>query len=303
MAMRDDRQPGLGRPIPGGSSGPEKAGLPAPEALPERHARYCWARGLVAGRKVLDAGCGAGWGTALLATHAREAVGIDHLPFAIADARRESANRASFRQGDLQQLPFADDEFDVVVCFEAIAQVADPELVFDELARVLRPNGLLLVSSPNRGAYPPGNPLHLSELTSDELETSLASRFSNVVMLRQQTYYASLLGTAATLETDDLEIRIDADVRKGAGGGPGGELYAIAVASNGGLPPEPARIVLGDSVDHSEQRRQTEAWQRRCVRAEAEAMAMRLELDYVRRLQDAALERSTTDSPPPMPES
>lgn len=252
---------------------------------PERHARYGWAVGLVAGRKVLDAACGVGWGTALLASSAHQAIGIDLSPAAIADAEREHGDRVAFRQGDLRELPFEDGEFDVVACFEAISQIPDPEPALDELRRVLRRGGLLLISSPNRGVYPEGNPLHSSELTSDELEASLRNRFLNVAVFRQHTHYASLLGTAATLEVENPEIRIDADVRKVEGISSGSELYAIAAASDGELPPEPARIVLGEAVDYEEQRRLTATWQRRCMRAEAEAMAMRLEIDHLRGAQ------------------
>jgi 2-polyprenyl-3-methyl-5-hydroxy-6-metoxy-1,4-benzoquinol methylase len=83
-------------------------------------------------------------------------------------------------------LPFDDDSFDVVVCFEAIEHTGDTERTLDQLARVLRPNGLLFVSSPNPAVYPPGNPFHLNEETPAELLRKAAGRFAQVRLFRQQ---------------------------------------------------------------------------------------------------------------------
>jgi SAM-dependent methyltransferase len=247
-----------------------------PTLEPERQVRYAWAARLLAGSRVLDAGCGTGSGTALLAGCAREAIGVDTSPLAIDDARRLHARpRLQFRQADMRDLPFDEAEFEAVVCFEALSQVSDPELALDELARVLGAGGLLLVSVPNRERYPPGNPLHLSEMSSAELERSLATRFASVVVYRQQTYHASLLSTAATLAHDDPNVRIDLEARKTWGEPPGSELYAVAAASDGRLPAEPAEMALGRSIDLVDQQRRLQDLEQRCVKAEAEVVALR----------------------------
>ncbi len=264
----------------------------APE--PEHFARYGWAQRLVAGGRVLDVGCGSGHGTRLLAGHARQAVGVDISAVAVTEAMREHGDHAEFHQGDMCRLPFEDAEFDAIACFETISQTADVERALDELRRVLLPGGLLLISAPNRGVYPSGNPLHLTELTSRELEDALATRFANVAVHREQTYHATLLGTAATLAHDDPAVRIGADVTKIVGDSPGGELYAVAVASDGQLPPEPALVVLGKRIDLDEQRRLIELWQERCVRAEAEALALRNEVNVAQAHREAALVRAKT---------
>jgi ubiquinone/menaquinone biosynthesis C-methylase UbiE len=252
---------------------------------PERYARYGWAARLTASARVLDAGCGTGHGTAILAEHARSAVGIDVSPPAIEDARRDHEKRAEFLEADMRRLPFSDGEFDAVVCFEAISHLAEPGLALDELRRVLARGGLLLVSSPNRGVYPPGNPLHLSEMTSEELKRSLSRRFANVAVYRQQDYHASLLCSEATLAHENPAVRVDAEVTKVAGGPSGSELYAVAVASDGALPGEPAHVALGEDVDYEEQRRLLEMWQERAIRAEAEVAEMRKQIHAVRRMQ------------------
>jgi O-antigen biosynthesis protein len=238
----------------------------------ERHARYRWAARIAGAGKVLDAGCGIGRGTACLATYAHEAIGVDISPAAIEEAKTAFGDQARFHEADVRHLPFGDGEFDVVVCFEVIAHVLDTELVLDELHRVLRPGGMLLISSPNRDVYPAGNPLHLREMTRDELEEHLASRFANVALYGQHTYFASLLGVAATLAH---EVQVDADVAKLVGSPPGSELYSIAAATDAALPPEPAIVVLGEHPDYEQQRHELAAWRQRAIEAEAEALALR----------------------------
>jgi O-antigen biosynthesis protein len=241
---------------------------------PEWFARYRWAAEVVSGR-VLDAACGTGHGTALLARVADVAVGVDFAPPALERARREHGAVAEFREGDLRDLPFDDAVFDHALCFEAIAHVREPETVVDELRRVLRPGGLLLISAPNRGVYPPGNPLHLSEISSLELQALLDARFANVAIYRQQTYFASLLGAASLLGQADLDAELDVGVAKLTGGPLGSELHAVAAATDGELPSAPASLSIGEEVDYADQRRMLEEWQRRAIEAESEVLALR----------------------------
>ncbi|HEX6687818.1 MAG TPA: class I SAM-dependent methyltransferase [Solirubrobacterales bacterium] len=248
------------------------------EAVPEREVRYRWAASILAGDTVLDAACGRGWGTARLASRAARTVGVDLSPGAIADARREHGDRAEFREGDLRQLPFGDDEFDSVVCFEAITHVADPGQALDELRRVLRAGGVLLISSPNRDAYPPGNPLHLSETSSAELEQLLHARFRNVAVYGQQTYVASLLADTAVPGRQNPDEPTSVKVTRAAAGPLGSEAHSVAVASDEELPPAPAWLAIGEEVDRQAQRRLLEEWQERAMQAEAEALALRKEL-------------------------
>lgn len=243
---------------------------------PGRHARYLWAAELLQGSRVLDAACGRGEGTAVLAGHAT-AVGVDFSPAAILEARHAHGGVAEFREGDLVALPFADGEFDHAVCFEAIAHVRDPARTITELRRVMRPGGLLLISAPNREAHPPGNPLHLSPVSPGELGAMLRERFANVAVHRQQTYFASLLGDA-TLSFDDSDGAIEPEVRKLAGGPAGSELHAVAVATDGELPPPPAWLAIGEGLDLIQQRELLREWQERAVRAEARALALGKEL-------------------------
>jgi SAM-dependent methyltransferase len=256
-----------------------------PGLVAERFARYSWAASLVTGKDVLDAGCGIGWGTAQLAERARKAVGVDISLPAIGEARHTYGDRMAFRREDLRELPFADGEFDVVVCFETVERVEEPNIALDEMRRVLKSDGLLLISAANRDAYPPGNPFHLHEFSAVEVRNALIARFSKVAVHRQHTYFASLLASEETVELDDPSRRVEAEVTKMTGDRRDDALYAVAAATDGELPPAPARIVFGHGVDHEEQRRLTAMWQERALRAEIEADAIRTELEFVRRDQ------------------
>lgn len=263
-----------------------------PGLVAERLARYAWAASLADDAVVLDAGCGIGWGTAKLAERARRAVGVDLSPPAVVAAARAHGAAAEFHQADLCDLPFEDAEFDLVVCFETIERVERPGRAFDELRRVLKPAGVLLISAANRDAYPPGNPFHLHELDAAELREALTARFARVAVHRQHAYFASLLAGDEDLALDDPSRRLDVAVHKLAGERPEDALFSLVAASDGKLPPPPGRLVVGHGIDHEERRRLTEAWRERALQAESTAAAISIEMSFLDERLEAALERA-----------
>jgi SAM-dependent methyltransferase len=126
-----------------------------------------------AGRDVLEAGCGEGYGADLIAGVARRVVAVDYDEAAVAHVRARYA-RVQVMQANLAQLPLPDASVDVVVNFQVIEHLWDQAQFVSECARVLRPSGLLMVSTPNRITFSPGrdtpiNPFHTRELNADEL--------------------------------------------------------------------------------------------------------------------------------------
>lgn len=100
---------------------------------------------------VLDAGCGSGRVFRhRQAGNVRRIVGID-----VTDEPRENENLTDATKGDLGKLPFRDDQFDIAIVSHVAEHLVDPEAVFGELARVLRPAGRLLLLTPNRWHYVP----------------------------------------------------------------------------------------------------------------------------------------------------
>jgi ubiquinone/menaquinone biosynthesis C-methylase UbiE len=217
----------------------------------EHLARYRWASGIVAGRRVLDAGCGTAYGSALLAeAGAQEVVGIDLVEDVLIRATSRMPASVTLQTADVTALPFADGSFDVVVCFEVIEHLNEPELALNEFRRVLTEEGVLAVSSPNRDVYPAGNPHHVHEYTPAELEEALTRRFAHTRVERQHTWISSGVFPDADFSVgDDGELKAGLHVRKLASDKPGAELYTVALASQQPLPAVLPTLELAVAVE------------------------------------------------------
>jgi ubiquinone/menaquinone biosynthesis C-methylase UbiE len=123
------------------------------EAL--EHALLFRQAGAVAGRDVLDAGCGDGTlARAFAAAGAARVVGVDADARMIARARAATApGGPGFAVADIGRLPFADASFDVVSVITVLAFVPDAAGAVRELARVLRPGGVLLIGDLGKWSF------------------------------------------------------------------------------------------------------------------------------------------------------
>jgi SAM-dependent methyltransferase len=163
--------------------------------------RYAFARGYGAGKRVLDAACGEGYGTALLGATAAQVAGVDIDPVTLAHAAAQYAARpnVAFHQASATALPFADASFDLVVSFETIEHLekADQPRMLAEFARVLAPGGLLILSAPNRVEYSEkqnySNPFHRHEHDRAELDALLATHFAARRFYHQRVWLGSTL--------------------------------------------------------------------------------------------------------------
>lgn len=152
----------------------------------QRHVvAYEFAAARIAGRRVLDAGCGEGYGTEILAATAAEVVGVD-LDKAVVGRAATRYRRARFETADLQALPYPDGSFDAVVSLQVIEHLPSPRDFLGEIARVLAPRGTAIVSTPNRLTFSPEgirNPFHTFELSPSELRALASDHFAVQEML------------------------------------------------------------------------------------------------------------------------
>lgn len=141
-----------------------------------------------AGARVLEAGCGEGYGAELIASHAASVLALDYdEPTARHVAAAHPALSTSL--ADLGALPATSGSFDVVVTMQVIEHLTDQPRFLAECLRVLRRGGTLVVSTPNRLTFSPGrdtplNPYHTRELSAPELDGLLREAGFEVQSMR-----------------------------------------------------------------------------------------------------------------------
>ena len=158
----------------------------------EHLARYAFAARLSRGRRVLDLGCGTGYGSDELASLALSVTALDIAPDALVTARSHYTRRnLDFAAADGARLPFRDASFDLVVAFEVIEHLADWPGLLSEARRVLAPGGQLIVSTPNKLYYAESrqatgpNPYHEHEFEYEEFRQALEQHFRYVSLFLQ----------------------------------------------------------------------------------------------------------------------
>jgi GT2 family glycosyltransferase/protein-L-isoaspartate O-methyltransferase/glycosyltransferase involved in cell wall biosynthesis len=217
----------------------------------EHYHRYLFAAALAPGRRVLDVATGEGYGAAMLATQADEVVAVDIDDAAVEHARANyRLANLSFRQGDMLELSeLADGSFDLVTCFEALEHVDDHDRVISEVQRLLAPEGILLLSTPDRVVYTMeqgrDNPFHTHEVSQDEL-VDLLSDFAHVRVWGQNVAVGSVMIPLGSEHNSGEVLTL---TRKQDGWTPGVKLsstYLLAVASSAALPELPDYSTLVD---------------------------------------------------------
>lgn len=182
----------------------------------EHKQRYHAILDLVKNKKVLDAACGEGYGTNLISQHAEFVWGIDISEDSIdwATTAYHSKN-IEFKVSDIQTLPISDQSVDVVVSFETIEHVDEKaqEQFLNEIKRVLKPNGILIMSTPDKRLYSDvvgfTNTFHIKEFYEHEFQSFLQSKFKHIQMFRQGFKTFSYLGTCHMEQEDAPYYRLD----------------------------------------------------------------------------------------------
>jgi 2-polyprenyl-3-methyl-5-hydroxy-6-metoxy-1,4-benzoquinol methylase len=185
------------------------------DLLNEHVARYTFAARLARGKRVLDAGCGAGYGSAELAQAADSVVGVDRAPEAIDFARANYClPNLRFEQASCDALPHPGGSFDLVVAFEVIEHLDNWREFLLEVRRVLAPTGQLIISTPNKLYYTESrgatgaNPFHAHEFDFEEFQSELRAVFPHVSMYLENHVEGVTFQPHETGHT--VEVRVDA---------------------------------------------------------------------------------------------
>ena len=210
----------------------------------EHVSRYAFAARWAPGARVLDLGCGEGYGTAELASRARIAVGLDLSTEAVLHAKAAYAlPNVSFLPASVTSVPFRDGSFDLITAFEVIEHLDDWRTLLSEARRLLQFGGVFLVSTPNkeyyidsRGSSGP-NPFHTHEFEFDEFRTVLKEFFPQCTVLLQNHLEAFAFYQHGVPSA--IEGRMD-----GVRGTPQQAHFFLAVCSLGSAPPLPGFLFV-----------------------------------------------------------
>jgi 2-polyprenyl-3-methyl-5-hydroxy-6-metoxy-1,4-benzoquinol methylase len=154
----------------------------------EHFARYFFAKDFCLAKKVIDIGCGYGYGTKYLSGFAKEALGIDVSEEAISYANEKYANKqCAFSVKDCIEIGTMEERFDVGVCFELIEHLPSEchQDFMQGVAKILKKDALLVVSTPNYLIYKGKNPFHKKEYTPSEFNRMLRMFYHDVRLFAQ----------------------------------------------------------------------------------------------------------------------
>jgi 2-polyprenyl-3-methyl-5-hydroxy-6-metoxy-1,4-benzoquinol methylase len=205
----------------------------------EHTIRYLFASQFTTSKSVLDAACGSGYGSAILSkSGATKVVGIDNSSEAIEYCEKNyKKENLEFKKDNCEKITL-DTTFDVVVSFETIEHLKNQDNFLTEVKRVLKDDGIFIVSTPNTDTYPSDNPFHYKEFTESEFKLFLGKYFSNITIFYQ--YYPSSMAiskpadimndlkinffNAQTYQIDDISKKFNLDNSDG--------LFFVAICSN-----------------------------------------------------------------------
>jgi ubiquinone/menaquinone biosynthesis C-methylase UbiE len=171
----------------------------------EHFTRYYCAQDLVKGKVVLDIACGSGYGTQLLAKGAKKVYGVDVSRDAVEYARKKfPAKNVEYLTGDATKIPLDDNSVDVVVTFETIEHIKDYHRFLTEVKRVLKDDGLAIISTPNDTEFAEGNHFHVHEFTYKELIREVKKYFKNIDSYFQATWKYVAIGSDKFMQQEGL---------------------------------------------------------------------------------------------------
>ncbi len=197
--------------------------------------RYSFASSRVKGKVVLDIACGEGYGSNFLSLSAAKVYGIDIDANTISRAKEKyHRDNIEFLTGSTSKIPLDDNSIDIVISFETLEHHNEHDEMFIEMIRVLKPNGIIIVSTPDKYYYSDvrnfNNSFHVKELYKQEFIDLVSKYFSNSIFFSQ--IYTNGISVLMDLEKAEKKIEFyHGDFQNVRDFSPIPK-YLIAVASN-----------------------------------------------------------------------
>ena len=224
------------------------------ESTNEQLHRYALALEMAAGKQVLDIVSGEGYGANLMASVAAQVIGVDTNAVTVALANRKyKRDNLKFLTGETDKIPCATQSFDIVVSFENIEHHDQHEGMMQEIKRVLKPGGLLIISSTDKLYYSDKpqfkNAFHIEGLYHNEFESLLKKYFKNISFLRQRSFWGSIIvpqsepTAEAEMYTGNYDGITHTDIEA---------KYIIALASDSAVPLFKTSLFNGETVLRSQ---------------------------------------------------
>ena len=178
--------------------------------LARHRAAYVYAIERAPEGRVLDLGCGSGYGTAELSEALPHVFGLDR----VSPDRGARGRGVSYVRADLEAVPLLPASFDLISSFQVIEHLVDPIIYLSAMAKLLRPEGTALVTTPNLLTSDKENPFHVHEYEPEELRKCLSRHFREVEMYgvgtsaRAARYFDERLKRIALIvKIDPLRLR------------------------------------------------------------------------------------------------
>lgn len=167
--------------------------------------RYAIAFDYIIDKEVVDIACGEGYGSFLMSKYAKNVTGIDIDEDTIINANSKyKNNNLSYLQGDVSEIPLQSSTIDAVISFETIEHTTKHDEIMQEIKRVLKPDGLLIMSSPDKSNYSEKrgfiNKYHVKELYSEEFKNLIKKYFKYDKMLFQRYFHGSMIFSEGNIE-------------------------------------------------------------------------------------------------------
>lgn len=196
----------------------------------EHLVRYACASELVKGKVVLDIASGSGYGTKFVSKTAKKVYGVDISKESIEYSKAYfNAENIEYLVGDGKNIPIEDNKVDAIVSFETVEHIENYEKFLEECKRVLKPDGLLILSTPNDLEFAEGNHFHLHEFTFKELKQLTEKYFKNNKSYFQGTWIYTALFDRISISS---EKRSMVDTYNHAPLAPENYLYFLMLCSN-----------------------------------------------------------------------